>query len=535
MLYRRIIAAALLASAAPLPAQSFSPERIKADVSFLADDLLEGRDTGTRGYDLAARYVANRFAWLGLQPGNGDSWYQRVPFVLSPLKKDATNAITIGGQKFENGVDIVLSGTSVYPDQALDAELVFVGYGLEDKRYGFDDYRGLDVAGKVVVYLSSTPAGAPSDITADLASERPELAESKGAIGVMAIITPETQKQMSWDRIRAYGSVPRLRWLHPDGQPNVIAPKLQIGGTLGPKAAEALLRNSPLPLDRLNAAISDRNARPKGFAIPGKVRYERHSAVEKMESPNVLGLLAGSDPALADEVILMTAHLDHDGIVAAKDGDSIMNGAMDNAAGVATMLEAARAFVDSGTRPRRSILFAAVTAEEDGLLGAEYLAHYPTLKGKKVVGVVNLDMPILTYDFQDVIAFGAEHSTMGPAVERAVAKAGVKLSPDPVPEEGLFTRSDHYKFVQKGIPAVFLATGWAGPGKAAFEAFLKDHYHQVSDEPTLPFDWNAGAKFARINYLIARELADAPQAPRWYEGSFFANAYAKDAPKAPRP
>ena len=314
MLYRRIIAAALLTTASPLAAQTFSPERIKADVSYLADDLLEGRDTGTRGYDLAARYVANRFAWLGLQPGNGASWYQDVPFVLSPLKTDATNAITIGGQKFDNGVDIVLSGTSLYPDQALDAELVFVGYGLEDKKYGFDDYRGLDVAGKVVVFLTSTPAGAPSDITADLASERPKLAESKGALGAIAIATPETLKQMSWDRLRVYGSVPRLRWLHPDGRPNVIAPKMRIGGMLGPKAAEALLRDTPLPLDKLNALIADRNARPKGFAIPGKVRYERHTAVQNMKSPNVLGLLPGSDPALADEVILMTAHLDHDGI-----------------------------------------------------------------------------------------------------------------------------------------------------------------------------------------------------------------------------
>lgn len=535
MLHRRVIFAVLLAAASPLAAQTFSPDRIKADVSFLADDLLEGRNTGTRGYDLAARYVANRFGWLGLQPGNGESWYQDVPFVLSPLKTEAANAITIGGQKFENGVDIVMSGTSVYPDQAFDAELVFVGYGLEDKRFGFDDYRGLDVRGKVVVFLTSLPGGAPSDVIADLASERPRLAESKGALGALAIATPETLKQMSWDRLRVYGSIPRLRWLHPDGRPEVMAPKLQVGGMLGPKAAEALLRNSPLPVDKLNAVIADRNARPKGFALPGKIRYERHSAVEKMKSPNVLGLLHGSDPALANEVILMTAHLDHDGIVAAKNGDSIMNGAMDNAAGVATMLEAARAFVDSGTRPKRSILFAAVTAEEDGLLGAEYLAHYPTLKGKMVVGVVNLDMPILTYDFQDVIAFGAEHSTMGPAVERAVAKAGIKLSPDPVPEEGLFTRSDHYTFVQKGIPAVFLATGWAGPGKAAFEKFLKDHYHQVSDDPSLPFNWDAGAKFARINYLITRELADTPQAPRWYEGSFFAKTYAKGAPTAPRP
>ena len=526
------LASALLAT--PVAAQNFSPDRIKADVGFLADDLLEGRNTGTRGYDLAAAYVASRYAALGLRPGNGDNWYQQVPFGLAALKPDTTNAITIGGKRFDNGAEVVLSGSMLYPDQAMDAEVVFVGYGLEDARYGFNDYKGLDVRGKVVAYLSDLPEVAPSDITATLGDNRPELAESKGAIGTIALSSPALLERLPWDRIRAYGSIPRLRWLRPDGMPHQMAPRLQVGGFLGPAATAALLAGSPLPSERLYEAIKDKKHLPKGFTIPGKIRFERHSAIEKTTSPNVLGLLSGSDPKLADEVILLTAHLDHDGIVPPENGDSIMNGAMDNAAGIATMLEAARAFVESGTRPKRSILFAALTAEEDGLLGSEYLAEYPTLKGKKVVGVVNLDMPILTYDFQDIIAFGAEHSTMGPAVERAASKAGVKLSPDPIPEEGLFTRSDHYMFVKKGIPAVFLATGWAGPGKAAAEAFLKDHYHRVSDDMKLPFDWSAGAKFARINFLIARELADAPDAPRWYEGSFFAKAYAQGAPTAVR-
>ena len=150
------------------------------------------------------------------------------------------------------------------------------------------------------------------------------------------------------------------------------------------------------------------------------------------------------------------------------------------------------------------------------------------------MGVVNLDMPVLTYDFQDLIAFGAEHSTMGTIVGRAVRSAGVTLSPDPVPEEGLFTRSDHYMFVQKGIPAVFLATGWAGPGKAASQEFISKHYHQVSDDMKLPFNWQAGAKFARINYLIGRELADAPAAPLWYEDSYFGKKFAPNAAKAPK-
>jgi hypothetical protein len=534
----RTIRVALLASAligAPLAAQDFSPDRIRADVTFLSDDLLEGRNTGTRGYDLAAAYVANRFQSLGLRPGNGSGWYQQVPFGLATLKTDAANAITIGGQRFDNGVDVLMGGSILYPDQSLDAEVVFVGYGLEDARYGFDDYKGLDVRGKIVAYLVDLPETAPSDITATLGDERPQLAERKGALGTISLSSPAFLERLPWDRLKAYGSVPRLRWLKPDGTPHQMAPTLQVGGFLGPKATEALLAATSTPAPALFAAIKDRKHLPKGFAIPGNIRFERHSAVDKMTSPNVLGFLPGSDPTLSKEVILIMAHLDHDGIVPAKNGDSIMNGAMDNASGIAVMLEAARAFIDGGARPKRSIMFAALTAEEDGLLGAEYLAHYPVMKDHKVVGTVNLDMPILTYDFQDVIAFGAEHSTMGPAVERAVGQAGVKLSPDPVPAEGLFTRSDHYMFVKQGIPSVFLATGRAGPGQAAAESFLKNHYHQVSDDVRLPFDWKAAAKFARINYLIARELADTAQAPRWYEGGFFANAYAKDAPKAPRP
>lgn len=533
---RAAILSLLLASAAgaqPVQAQEFSAERIRADVTYLADDLLEGRNTGTRGHDLAAKFVSSRYAALGLQPANNGSYLQNVPFVIATPKADAANSITIGGKTFTNGTDIVLSGTSIYPDQSETFEVVFAGYGFEDGRYGFHDYADLDVRGKVVAVLSSLPEGAPSDVIADLADKRAEVAEAKGALGLLVIATPHTLKQMSWNRLKAYSSVPRLRWLRPDGTPNVVAPKLKVGGFLGPAASEALLAGTPLPADKLYASIVDKKARPKGFAIPGKFRFERHSAVERLDSSNVVGLLPGSDPKLADEVILFMAHLDHDGIVAPVDGDSIMNGAMDNASGVATMLEAARAFGEGGNRPRRSVMFAAVTAEEDGLLGSEYLAKHPVLKDKKVVAVVNLDMPILTYDFQDLIAFGAEHSTMGPAVERAVSKAGIRLSPDPMPQEGIFTRSDHYMFVKEGVPSVLLATGWAGPGKAATEDFLAKHYHQVSDEADLPIDWKAAAKFARINYEIGRELADAPEAPRWYQGSYFGDKFAAKQPKAP--
>lgn len=534
-------AAALLLSTsalaqAPAAEPTFSPERIRADVSFLADDLLEGRNAGTRGYDLAARFVATRFDALGLKPGAaGNSYYQNVPFVEVGLKDPSTAAFVINGQRFVNGVDSVIGASPIYPTQNEDVEVVFVGYGLEDPRYGLNDYAGLDVKGKVVAYIHGTPSNVPSEQAASLGEGRGRLAASKGAIGAVRLFTPALEKLVSWDQLKSYGAEKSLRWVEPNGQPHIDNPSLRVSGTLGTKAATALLQGAPTEFPALLKALEDKAAKPKGFAIPRKLRFERQSQITKINSSNVIGLIEGSDPALANEVVMLTGHLDHDGIVEPVKGDSIKNGAMDNAAGIATMLEAARAFQESGKRPRRSVMFVALTAEEDGLLGSDYLAHHPALPGKKVVANVNLDMPILTYNFTDVVAFGAEHSTMGETVARAVKAAGVTMSPDPMPEEGLFTRSDHYSFVKKGVPAVFLMTGHAGEGKAKFGDFLKNHYHQVSDDLKQPFNWSAGAKFAHVNYLIARDLADAAQAPRWYEGSFFGDKFAAGQPKAKKP
>lgn len=252
-------------------------------------------------------------------------------------------------------------------------------------------------------------------------------------------------------------------------------------------------------------------------------------------APNVIGIISGSDPALKDEYVVISAHLDHIGKGRPGGSDTIYNGAMDNASGVAIMLEAARALTADGKPPRRSIMFVALAGEEQGLLGSSYLARHPLVGGGKIVANVNLDMPLLLYDFQDIVAFGAEHSTMGPIVAAAAAKMGVTLSPDPVPSENLFVRSDHYSFVKAGVPSVFLVPGFKNGGEKAFRDFEKSHYHNVSDDLSLPFDWNAGAKFAKLNYLIAREIADSDQAPLWYAGNTYGNRYAKKAPKAPNP
>ena len=512
----------------------FSPERIRADITFLADDLLEGRGNGSRGYEIAARFVAARFGALGLTPGNKGNWFQRVRFAESKLRPDAPAYLQIGDRRFAHGEDILLSATALYPDQQISGDAVFVGYGLDSPAQGFDDYAGLDVRGKIVVALWGFPPGSPSEMAAHLNSEKTRMAQDRGALGLISIHTPTQEKVSPWETRRKGAMRPSHAWVGPDGRPYSAAPNLPLTGSLGRPAAEALFANAAVPLATVIAQSEKQGGRPKGFPLASKISAERHSLVTPIASPNVMGILKGSDPTLANEYILLTAHLDAIGLVEPENGDAIVNGAMDNASGIATMLEVARAFKESGTRPKRSIMFVALAGEEKGLLGASYLAKNPVLGDGRIVGLVNLDMPMLTYDFQDVVAFGAEHSTIGGAVSRAIASANVKLTPDPEPEQVLFTRTDHYMFVKEGVPAVSLDTGPANGGAAANADFIKHRYHKPGDDIRQKFDWNAAAKFARINYLIARELADAETEPRWYAGDFFGDTFAKDAPKAPK-
>ncbi len=506
----------------------FSPDEVRAHVEFLADDLLGGRDNGTEGFDIAARYVSSRFDAMGFKPGGTQGWYQPVNIADYVLDAEKPASATIGTKKFAGGEDVLFGPSPLYGDetQTLTADAVFVGHGREA------DYAGLDVTGKFVVTLIGTPPGmAPGTV------DKPGIAGKHGALGMIYLVTPDNLKgAFPWAQAISYFQMPQSNWLDAKGFPKGEDPGLKIGAYVKGLAADALFKGAPMSAAQLYAALARPDAAPAGFALRQKVTLQRTSTVTLKKSNNVIGILPGSDPKLANEYVVISAHLDHEGTQEDVEGeDKIFNGAMDNAAGVASMLEAARAFTQSGKRPRRSILFVALTAEEDGLIGSEYLARYPVVGSGKVVADVNLDMPILLYDFQDVVAFGAEHSTLGPIVERAAAKMGVTLSPDPMPEEQLFLRSDHYSFVKAGVPSVFLVTGFKNGGEKAFRDFLKTNYHKVSDDIRQPFDWKAGAKFAKINYLIAREIADADQEPRWYAGNSFGERFAKDAPKAPRP
>lgn len=523
---------------ASAPAPDFDADSFRAHVAFLADDQLEGRDTGSPGYDIAARYVAAQFAGLGLEPGANGSWYQPVEFVRFTVA--GTPTLSVSGRTFTHGREMSMRAS---PDAAaldLDAPLVFVGYGLDMPSHGYDDYRGLEARGAVVVVLDGTPEGTPSDVAAHLNGEKRRMAAARGAVGLITIRTHATRARTPWVRAAGYAGRPGMTWLERDGTPFVDGAGLRFSASVDDASAEALFEGAPRRLDAVLREAARRRSLPRGFALAQTVSVAREAAAStRLSSPNVVAILPGTDPGVANEYVLLMAHLDHLGTRPAGPGDAagidrINNGAMDNATGVATLIEVARAMTRPGNRPRRPILFAAVTAEERGLLGADFLAHHPVVNGR-VVAVVNLDMPILTYDFTDVTAFGAEHSTLGPMVTRAAARMGVRMSPDPLPEEGLFTRSDHYKFVRQGVPAIFLMTGFAGEGGREFRSFLDTRYHSPRDDLGQHFNWAAGARFAQLNYLIAREIGDAAEAPLWYAGSLFGDAFGGDQPRAPAP
>ena len=541
MQFKLFAAAAALALSAGAVAQTgdaipqFTAEAFRSHVAFLGDDLLEGRDAGTRGYNLGALYVATQFEGLGLTPGGEGGWYQQVPFLQYRMAANA-GQVTIGGRAFANKEGVLVAPSPNAGPESLEAPVVFVGYGIDSPAAGIEDYKGLNVKGKIVAMFGGYPEGLPSDVGAHLNSDKRRMAAARGAVGVIMLRSAAEAERRPWARIAASAGEPAMTWLGKDNTPYSAAPGIRARATLDTEAAEALFAGAKRSFADVRGELAKPNARPKGFALKPTVRIQSGSNAVRTISPNVLGIIPGSDPALANEYVLLMAHLDGLGVHTDAEGeDKISNGAMDNSTGVATLLEVARAMQQSGNRPKRSILLAAVTAEEDGLLGAQYLARNPVVKGGKVVGVVNLDMPVLLYDFQDVIAFGAEHSTMGPIVQRAAARIGIKLSGDPLPHEGLFTRSDHYRFVQEGIPAVFLMTGFANGGEEKFTNFLSSNYHKPTDDLNLPFDWKAGAKFAQINYLIASEIANAPEAPRWYSDSFFGKTVAPNAIKAARP
>ncbi|MDF0487814.1 M28 family metallopeptidase [Sphingomonas sp. H39-1-10] len=512
---------------APSPVQLPDDQAaMKAHVMFLASDALRGREAGTPEYRIAAEYVAARFFAAGLRPaGDKGGYLQSVPLLRYQPADHGDLVVTAKGGApvpLLFGKDFVPGAVPGKPVFALDAPVVFVGQGIVAPKYKRNDYAGVDVRGKIVAFLAETPANFQSEERAHFASpaSRTAIAADRGAVGAI-MIEPGSVSEARWDRAR-------MTWAYPDGTGQIAG--VPLIATVSGAGAAKLFAHARTPWDKIAPRADDPTATFKAEQLPVILTAALKTLSEPLESYNVGGLLPGTDPSLSREVVVLSAHLDHLGVGLPVNGDAIYNGAQDNAVGIAALIEAAKRFRNSDMPTRRSILFLATTAEEEGLVGSDFFARHPPVPASRIVADVNFDMPILSYPFQDMTVFGADRSTLGPIVAQAVAALGVTMSTDPDPGEGFFVRSDHYRFVQQGIPSVFLWPGQAGPGKAAFEDFMKHRYHQPSDDLSQPIDWAQGLRFVAANTAITRAIADAPERPRWTKGDFFGLLY--DGPGA---
>ncbi|HEV2845021.1 MAG TPA: M28 family metallopeptidase, partial [Thermoanaerobaculia bacterium] len=437
------------------------PQAIRAHMRFLADDLLEGRGTGTRGYELAAKYVASAFEGLGLEPaGKGDSYFQPVPLLRMTMESSkSVLSFTRNGQKttLEYGKDY-LNDYLFETEQSLTAPLVFAGFGVTAPELQRDAYAGVDARGKIVALLLGSPPTFSADQKAYYSDRRVRAANAlaHGAVGLLSIRTPEFDKRLPWRMAVGRAKAPNLTWTDEAGTPR-FRPELRGRAMLSDEGTAKLFAGAPHSLaEVLEAAAAGRTL---SFALPVQASFRTVSRRERTESPNVAAVLRGSDPKLRDEYIVVSAHLDHIGVGEPVNGDSINNGAYDNASGIAVLLEMANAFTRLPTPPRRSVLFLAVTAEEMGLQGSDYFARNPTVPIDRIVANVNLDMFLMLYPLKDVVAFAAEHTSLGPTLEKAAGRLGVTVSPDPIPDEVFLTRSDQYSFIQRGVPAIILSSG----------------------------------------------------------------------------
>jgi Zn-dependent M28 family amino/carboxypeptidase len=519
--------------AGPVPS-SVSAARIRADVEFLADDLLEGREAGTRGYDLAAHYAVAQLKAAGFEPGaDGGSYLQQVPFLEVDATASSLRLRSGDGPEVDLAIpDEAIVAASAWQEQIeVTAPLVFAGYGVSAPEQNYDDYAGLDVEGRIVVVLYNAPDSLPSEPRAYYASTERKLrtAAERGAVGLIVALSEAELQRYPWSLVKASAKKPGLVWVKPDGTPGTGERRIVGRATVNPDASAKLFAAAPTSFAEAVAAA--RRGAAKGFALNATATIRATAAHRRITSPNVLAVLPGSDPELAKTSVVLTAHLDHTGLIPDGGGDRVNNGAYDNALGSAVLLEVARA-LGAGPRPKRTVVVALVTAEEKGLLGSDYLAQNLPASAGAVVANVNLDMPVLLAPSRDLVAFGAENSTLEAAVRAAAQAAGFTLSPDPMPEQNIFVRSDQYSFVKQGVPAVYLMPGFTAKdekvnGAEVFGGFLARHYHKPSDDLSLPMDPEAVARFTHANLLVTRAIADSPRAPEWKPGNFFGRMFGK--------
>ena len=516
-----------LAADAEVPPATPQEAALRSHVAYLASDELQGRNVGTPGYDAAAAYVADQFRRAGLEGGAEDGGFlQTVPLVSYSASGPGrvTLASSAGSAALTPATDYALVANPAAPATRVEAPVVFVGYGIAGPD-GIDDYAAVDVRGKIVAFLPGVPAGFASDEAAFLAAaaNKAAFAMARGAAGAVQLTLPG-------------GTAPRQRretftWANPDGTGFSATARAPLLATLSASGTEKLLAAQP-GVQASTAAALAAGRRPAPVALPITLTVESATTFTPVRSANVVGVLPGRDPRLAREIVVLSAHLDHIGVSAKPDanGDAINNGAMDDAIGIASLIGEAKRFA-AGKRPKRTIVFLAVTAEEKGLIGSDYFVRHPPRRWGEIVADVNLDMPILTYPFEDLVAFGGDRSTLGPIIARAAAGVGVTMSPDPVPQMGIFVRSDHFRFVQQGVPSVFLWPGHKGAGAAAYADFFARRYHRPADDLTQPIRWDQGVRFVDANWRIARDIANARTRPMWNKGEYFGRLYG--GPMAP--
>ncbi len=511
-------------------------EPFRAHMAFLADDLLEGRGTGKRGHEIAARYVAAQFEAIGLKPaGQAGTYYQRVPLREITVEPDKC-ALTVGengsASQLQWGDDFIMRGSAVSPDASIEASVVFVGYGVRTPDGRYDDYTGVDVKGKIVALLNGAPPSLASELQAHLSTQREKFrnARDHGAVGVLGLRSPKSEKSLPWPRVVIGAGFPAMRWLGPDGLPGESFPEIQVSAVLSQAASEKLFQHAPKSwADVLRDADA---SKPQGFPLPVTARMRVVSHHEAITSPNVVAVLPGSDPKLNQEYVVYSAHADHLGIGKPINGDSIYNGAADDASGTAALLVIAKAFKSLAHAPARSILFLGVTAEEKGLLGSDYFAHFPTVPIESVVADINMDGASVFYTFNDIVPLGAPDSTLDAVVQRNAARLGLKVSPDPNPDQHYFVRADQYSFVRQGVPSVFITEGEEARdskfhAKKFNEEWIATRYHAPSDDMSQPMDLDASVEFMQVDFLVGYDIAQDPQRPKWKPGDFFGESFGR--------
>jgi hypothetical protein len=490
-------------------------------VEYLASDALEGRNTGSEGHRKAAEYVASEFAQAGLKPaGENGSFIQPVSFLTKQLDEGASSLAlrTSAGTKNLKLGDDAFIRTSVDPASSLDAELVFVGYGLKIPELHHDDFAGLDTKGKVAIYLTGAPSSVPGPLAAhsQTAAQRWPAMRAAGIIGTISLANPN-HLEMTWERSSPNRLLATMQLTDPRMN-ETQGDRISI--TWNPAHADELFAGTGHTFQEI---VNDAEAgKPlPHFTIDGRIQAKTVVKRSEVVSQNIAGIYTGSSKP--DEYVVVSAHLDHLGTGPAVDGDTIFNGAMDNASGVATMLDMAQRLHEGKVRTKRSILFVAVTGEEKGLLGSKYFARNPTVPVKSMVADINVDMFLPLYPFKILTVYGLQESTLGADAKAVGAAMGVKVQPDPDPSRNIFTRSDQYSFILRGIPSVMVDIGnEKGSKEEQMEKdWLATRYHGRTDDLRQPIDRAAAAKFNDLVRALVVRAADESARPKWEKTSFF--------------